>query len=326
VGSELGLGLSLQTESTVFLPENPAEALRKVCFGYPGGGYSRRYFATDIYEPGSRGQAEWHTDRGWVFVSTDYLNAGDSSHIDDPGVLTYEHLVEAGHATVKQVLQGLAQGTILPGYQRIQDPFTIGLGQSLGGGIIVLQQGQKATFDAVAILGFSGRHTRLWMPPGNEVATPTYIPRGTNIATLSAEVHHAAIPEMTAGSDGLPLAAPGFHFDDVPNEVVVADLVEYPTRRGDLPVWASATMPPCSMTMMSPGALSPEAAVITCPVFIGLGERDTVPDPRGEPAAYPRSPDISLFICAGMAHMHNFATSRKRLWSRIHGWGDTVAA
>jgi hypothetical protein len=27
-----------------------------------------------------------------------------------------------------------------------------------------------------------------------------------------------------------------------------------------------------------------------------------------------------------MAHMHNFAGTRERLWQRVHAWGDTVAA
>jgi hypothetical protein len=122
------------------------------------------------------------------------------------------------------------------------------------------------------------------------------------------------------------LCAPGFHWDDVPGEIVAADMLEYPTRKGDVPVWGSATIPPCAMTMMSPGAISPEAASITAPVFVGVGERDTVPFPRREPTAYQQANDITVFVCRRMAHMHNFAGTRTQMWARFHIWADGIAA
>jgi len=45
-----------------------------------------------------------------------------------------------------------------------------------------------------------------------------------------------------------------------------------------------------------------------------------------EPKAYKRSADITVFVCPTMAHMHNFASTRERFWTRLHSWGEAVAA
>jgi pimeloyl-ACP methyl ester carboxylesterase len=130
---------------------------------------------------------------------------------------------------------------------------------------------------------------------------------------------------LVVDESGLPGTVPGFHHDDVPRDVVDADMRDFPARGGNVPTWGSATAPPCAMSMLSPGVVAPEAAVISVPVFVGTGERDVVPDPHAEPRAYPRSRDITVSICPHMAHMHNFASTRERFWRRIHSWGTSVA-
>jgi hypothetical protein len=62
------------------------------------------------------------------------------------------------------------------------------------------------------------------------------------------------------------------------------------------------------------------------PVLVAVGERDVVPNPWLEPSAYRSSPDIGVFVCPRMAHMHNFADTRQEFWVRIHAWGTGVAA
>jgi pimeloyl-ACP methyl ester carboxylesterase len=92
-----------------------------------------------------------------------------------------------------------------------------------------------------------------------------------------------------------------------------------------MPEWGTAKAPVCAVTLLSPGVVAPEAAVIDVPVFVGVGERDVVPDPHEEPRAYPRSPDVTVFLCPRMAHMHNFASTREAFWRRLHHWGNGVA-
>ena len=70
----------------------------------------------------------------------------------------------------------------------------------------------------------------------------------------------------------------------------------------------------------------PEAAAIRCPVLVGLGERDVLVDPRGEPRAYESSRSVDLFVCPRMGHMHNFAGTRELFWRRIETWAEWVRA
>src|SRR3546814_11752872 len=77
-----------------------------------------------------------------------------------------------------------------------------------------------------------------------------------------------------------------------------------------LPAWRSATTPSCGVHMVAPGAVALEAAAITVPVLVAVGERDVVPDPWMEPKAFKSAHDVSVFVCPRMGHMHNFATTR----------------
>ena len=325
VTDAVGIGEPLETVATVCLPDGDVLP-ELVCFAWPGGGYSRQYFTFDMPGSDGGGQAGWHTSRGWVFVAVDTLNTGESSKPQDPSLLTYENLARSMKATVDAVLARLENATVADGFPAVVDPVTIGLGQSLGGSLMVLCQGQQQVFDGIGVLGFSGRHTMIWAPPEKVTGKRVYIPRGTDIAALTEDVFVAAMPEMAFDERAWPLCAPGFHFDDVPQDIVSADMLEYPTRKGNLPVWASATIPPCAMTMMSPGAIAPEAAAIEVPVFVGVGERDTVPEPKTEPTAYENASDVTVFVCKGLAHMHNFGTPRELMWTRFHAWADGVAA
>ena len=85
-------------------------------------------------------------------------------------------------------------------------------------------------------------------------------------------------------------------------------------------------MPPgLAAWVLTPGAITPEAAAIVVPVLLGFGECDVLDDPWMEPKAYPAAVDISLFVCPHMGHMHNFASSREVFWSRTAVWGQHVA-
>jgi pimeloyl-ACP methyl ester carboxylesterase len=113
----------------------------------------------------------------------------------------------------------------------------------------------------------------------------------------------------------------GFHYDDVDEAVVRSDMV----RDGDLPAWASATLPsPTAIACLAPGAVAPEAAAIRSPVLVAMGERDVIADPKGEPRAYQSASSVDLFICPRMGHMHNFASTRELFWARIETWADWV--
>jgi pimeloyl-ACP methyl ester carboxylesterase len=181
----------------------------------------------------------------------------------------------------------------------------------MGGCILTVHQGLRETFDAVAFLGWSGRHTAFPDSSGGTLAIT--VPRRDD------DLHHASMPTMFTPEQFRYC----FHCDDVPAEVVDLDL-GVAVGAGDSPAWRSAGVPPCAMTMLSPGVVAAEAKAITVPVLVVSGQRDVVPDPHAEPAAYSASPDVTVVVVPGMGHMHNFAGTRLRLWDRLAGWIDTV--
>ena len=181
-----GLDEPLRTRVTVTLPDPDAVASPAVaCFAFPGGGYSRGYFHLDVpdaleSETGG-GQAAWHAQRGWLFVACDHLCVGESSMpVDAPGV-SFEVMSAVNAATVERVTALLASGDLDPGFPPLDGLVRIGIGQSMGGCLLIVQQGQLATFDAIGVLGYGATHTVLAMPPGTPPIHMPYPPRGTKV-------------------------------------------------------------------------------------------------------------------------------------------------
>ena len=63
-----------------------------------------------------------------------------------------------------------------------------------------------------------------------------------------------------------------------------------------------------------------EAARITTPVCICLGERDVSPNPHVGPNYYSASKDVALHILPRSAHCQTFASTRHQMWRRMHEW------
>ena len=325
------LGETVHTSATVVLPDpNDLASPPVVCFGFPGGGYGRHYYTFDM--PGSEGggQAGWHAARGWIFVGCDHLGVGESS-LPDPNRLVYKNVAAANHETVQGVLQRLAEGSLAQGFPVVRDPVVLGIGQSMGACLTVVQQARHNTYDGIGVLGYSAIHTYPPMPPGYPRMPNPYVPRdhppgGPDGVVNSALLQYgASLRTGAAVPPGPNPMAWGFYYDDVPEDIVRRDLTGFPTRGGDVPVWGSATVPGLAAWVLTPGAITPEAAAIVVPVLLAFGERDVLEDPWVEPKAYGAAVDICLFVCPRMGHMHNFASTRELLWSRTSIWGQHVA-
>jgi pimeloyl-ACP methyl ester carboxylesterase len=329
LGEKVSSRVTIALPNTTVLLDPPI-----VCFALPGATYSRKYFTFDMPEAHHGGEAGWHALRGWIFVAIDHLGVGESS-LPNPAKLVYNNVAAANHATCREVLQRLASGSLLDGFPAITNPLVLGIGHSMGGCLTVVQQARHNTFDAIAVLGFSAIHTYLRGMPGSPRSRFTnYIPRDN--APIGVDY---AIPEirdvLSVNSVMLELIQNpslypnpmqsslqwSFHFDDEPTAMVERDMdVENP------PPWRSGTMPGLVLWVATPGTIAAEAASIVAPVLAAFGERDILDDPRLESKAYRCATDFSVFICPRMAHMHNFATTREILWTRIHTWAAHVAA
>jgi hypothetical protein len=328
------LGTQLHAVVTIVYPEQrclPEQPV--VVFAFPGAGYNRRYFTFDMPGSASGGQAGWQAQRGWIFVAIDTLGVGEAS-LPDPAELDLKRLAAVNHAIVRDVVGRLAAGSISPDLPAVRHPVILGLGQSMGGGLTIVQQADHDTYDAIAILGFSAVWTSTRTLPGSPPAGVPYLSRDTALPRPDPKSHEE---RCAVASNPLLLRLQGnanlypvksqtpagwhFHFDDVPAEVRERDL----TFTGDAPPWRSNTIPGAVFHMLAPGSLGPEAAAIVVPVLSAFGERDVAEDPRMEHKAFRHAVDFSSFICPRMGHMHNFASTREVLWSRIHHWGQHVA-
>jgi pimeloyl-ACP methyl ester carboxylesterase len=279
---------------------------------FPGGAYSRGYW--DIQWPGGYSEAEYHVDRGWLFVAIDHLGVGESS-LPDPALLTFECMANANAAATRAIVSGLRSGTLLEPLDPVETPFVMGIGQSMGGCVSIVTQAIHQPFDALAVLGYSASHTVFPSPAGGvQVAA---IERGrTDTAGIISEAKEVGDVEVFAWA---------LHFDDVDPSIRHEDLRGgFPFRTQGVPAWGSATLPSAAASLLAPGVVAREAAAVDVPVFIGVGERDVCPDPWAEPGSYRAARHVSLCLVPRMAHMHNFASSRRELWARIHRWGESL--
>ena len=156
VTDALALGVPAFTVVSVFLPEGELACPPIVCFAFPGGRYSRRYFSFDMPDSSAGGEAAYHADRGWIFVACDPLGVGDST-IPAEDNLDYDDISRANHATVEEVIRKLESGTLRDGYPAIHGASVLGIGQSMGGCFTIVAQALFGTFDGVGILGASGQ-------------------------------------------------------------------------------------------------------------------------------------------------------------------------
>ena len=309
----------LEIAATVFLPERAALLSRPiVIFGVPGGGYSRGYYNMDF--PGHTGYSEaaYHVGHGFIFVACDPLGVGESSLVD-PASITFELLAATYDAAVVEISNRLASGTLAAGFPGVSRLLRVGIGQSMGGKVTVLAQGRHRTFDGIGVLGASAIHTVLPQPSEADYEASR---RGHMLARGSA-VHTESVAESSRSIANFVYP---FHWEDVPQDILDADMAGgYPLRRPPAPPFGSLTIPPCAVTMMSPGAIAREAAAVDVPVLIAVGQRDACVHPLAEPAAYGNSSDVAVYIVPRMAHMHNFASTRVMLWKKIEAWARRVA-
>lgn len=306
-------GESLIVSVTVIAPDPGLVGLAPVVwFAWPGGGYNRRYF--DLQLPGRTGysQAEFHVARGAIFVTCDHPGVGDSSI--PAGAFGHSDLARVNAVVARKVIAGLQDGSLIPGLPPLAEVFAVAMGQSYGGLLLTHLQAEHGVFRGVAMLGWSGICTQ--------------------VKDLGGEAN-VAPPAELAGTealrDGLNHPYRGsFHFDDVPEDIVAEDMLGYPARVGvTVPAWATPFMPggpnfAPERGPLGPGVVTQEAAAIDVPVFIANGEIDTAPDPRAEPMAYVRSPDISTMVLPRSSHMHNFAGTREILWKRLDNWAAGI--
>jgi pimeloyl-ACP methyl ester carboxylesterase len=198
-------------------------------------------------------------------------------------------VVAAHHAATLEIKRRLEAGTLDAALAPMAAIESVGIGHSMGALLTLCQQAAHGTHAALVILGKSVRRID-WAGARLPASTGT---RPTNEYVWADRTAHRT----------------AFYWDDVPEEVIAADAA------------AQVHVPgPLAAFTRSPEGAARAARQLEIPVFLGVGERDTVPGPHEELGCYQACPDLTLFVLPTSAHCHNFASTRRQLWERIVRW------
>jgi alpha-beta hydrolase superfamily lysophospholipase len=270
-----------------------------VVVAVPGGGYTRSYWDQDPALLPSYSFAEHLAGAGYAVVAVD--NVGTGASTVPRGHLTPEQMAAALHVVSTQVRERIADESLAPAGSVAPDSDVVGIGHSLGGMLVALQQGAHASYDRVGIWGMTA-----------------VTPPGTSQEDLKGQIR-ASMANLRATADAdtdaqfvlMPRLSlrPFFYGNFVAEAVMEAD--ESAATTMSLLAGASAG---------AHGYIAEAAAQIAVPVLLAFGEEDLSADPRGEPAAYGTSEDLTVFVLRGSAHCHNLAPTRHRLWDRTIEW------
>ncbi|HEY3673476.1 MAG TPA: alpha/beta fold hydrolase [Acidimicrobiia bacterium] len=281
-----------------------------VVFCLAGGRCTTSYFDLEVRGHEGYSMARHLAGRGLVVVALDHLGLGASSPLQDICVVT-PHVAAATHDhAVRDIADRLRAGTIVDGLPAFAPHALVGLGHSMGGMVIVVEQAEHRTFDAIVVLGHSGDGT--WEALTDDERLLMEVPREDREQAMAdlARVRARGLPPETARR-----AAPGSFFNaDVPRAVKGA----FGAQRTEL-------LYSCALSTMIPGHTDTEKAAVTVPVFLAFGDHDLTDDYDGNAARYPSSPDVTLVVLRDSAHCHNQATTRAELWDRVGEWITSVS-
>lgn len=297
----------LAIAATLYAPDEVDERALRVLVCWPGGSYGRDYW--DIHLPGRDGYsfAEHMTARGFVVIAADPLGVGDSGRPEDGALCTYDALADAAHGAVTLVRARLADGTLVAHLPPIAAARVFGVGHSMGGGLVVLQQARCGSYDAIAVLGYTHGAKARAVPSGDDAgARATAVEQAKGFWGDQWEARYGVVDKAPHQN--------WLNGPDAPADIVAAD-------NANAVVWAAEPY----IDALHVGYTAAYAARVTVPVMVAFGEFDIADQPRDEAAFYERSDDITLFVLQGSYHCHNFQDGRARLWDRLGAWTAGVA-
>jgi pimeloyl-ACP methyl ester carboxylesterase len=265
-----------------------------------GGTCSSEYFDLRVEGYPGYSMAEHLAARGIVTIALDHLGVGTSSPVDDIYRLTPQLVSAVNDAAFRNVLARLASSTDAP-------LMAVGVGHSMGGMLVTVQQSRHRTFDALAVLGHGGDGLGSVLTD-DEAALEGNLDDMTEAIVQLARARFSNRPRPRRGAP-----VPGsFLAEDVPVAVRKAFMRQQ-----------TSLLFTCGLTSMIPNATDDDKAEIDVPVFLGFGERDLTTDFDGSVERYPGA-DVTLYVVPGSAHCHNQSSNRVLLWDEIATWAERL--
>jgi pimeloyl-ACP methyl ester carboxylesterase len=276
-------------------------------FCLPGGRCSTGYFDLQIEGYADYSMADYLAARGFIVVAFDHLGVGQSSTVDDIFLVTPGLASAVNDRAHRTVAQGLMAGTVVPGLDPIPELVPIGVGHSMGGMLLDVQQARHTTFAATAGLGHG---------PGLPSVLTDEELRVAEQGAVTDDVVTLARKRFSASAPPGPSRPPPGSF--LPPDLPEAVRAAFVAQQTDL-------LFSCGLTSMLPGATDSEKAAITAPVFLAFGEYDLTRDFMGTASLFSAARDLTIFVVPGAAHCHNQSARRTVLWDRLGHWARTVA-
>jgi pimeloyl-ACP methyl ester carboxylesterase len=283
------------------------EVEHHVFFCLAGGKCSTGYF--DLRPDGIDGysMAAHLVEHGQIVVAFDHLGIGASSGVEDIMRVTPWVAAAANDKAHRYVLEALRSGTVTPDILPLDSTVAIGVGHSMGGMLLCIEQANFAFFDAIATFGHGGDGLPGFLTEDELHWTPD-LPdaegRLVELTRIRADAEPQTSHRLLPGS---------FLPRDLPDSVRAA----FVKQQTDL-------LLTCGLMSMIPGGTDREKSSVTTPVFLALGDHDLTKDLTGSVAHYSASPDITLYVLYDSPHCHNQAHTRVELWNRLLGWACSL--
>ena len=245
-----------------------------------GGGCTTGYFDMQL---AGYSMARHLADRGLVVVALDHLGIGRSAPVADLYLLTPEVVAAAHSVAVVELRRRVPAGSRV-----------VGMGHSMGGMIVDVQQARHRSFDSIAVLGASGAGLPEVVSDAERGA------RGDQLIALARQrFGRGSTVERRSPAHGT------YFTPDVPA-----------AAREAFADQLAPLLPTCGLAAIVPGATDAEKAAVTVPVLLAFGEHDFCTDIDASVRRYASAP-TTAYELAGSGHCHNLASRRAELWDRL---------
>jgi pimeloyl-ACP methyl ester carboxylesterase len=269
-----------------------------------GGTCSTDYFDLHVDGLPDYSMAEHLASSGVITIALDHLGVGRSDPVDDIFLITPHVASAVNDFAFRAVVKTLREGSWGTGRLVV-----LGVGHSMGGMLVTVQQARHQTFAGVVVLGHGGDGLPAFLA-GEEKRITGTLDEATPAIAAAARTRFAQRPAVERRG----LVPGSFLADDVPDAVRRA-FVEQQT----------SLLYTCGLTSMIPNVTDADKARIEVPVLVAFGDHDLTDAYDRSAARYPGSRDVALYVLPGSAHCHNQASSRTLLWHRLVEWMDVTA-
>lgn len=271
----------------------PAQPPVALFFCLAGGGANRRYFDLGDADDRDFSFAARMTAAGFAVAAADVPGVGDSRVPPDSGFFTPRAAAAALHAALVQLQPGLP---------------VIGIGHSMGGMLIVLQQGRFADFAGVALLG------------SNAGGLDWALTEAERAYTGDEAAIERDLEALTGARFGDPFAA--MRLTTAGAGTIFAG--ESAEATAQLRTARDRLFNAGGMMSMIPGSFRTEAEAVTVPLFLAFGANDIGIPPHLVSRDFPGAPDVALLVLPGTGHNHFGFSTMAHLCDRLGHWATTL--